>query len=269
MALFKTFRGNRADLPNVAKVDGYAYFCIDDGTFWIDYKDSSNVVQRKQINKEDWTADITAAVEAIQKEFAQHTHTYTPTGSVSQPTFTGTAHKHSASFTGTEQTVSVDYTPAGTVSKPNVTVTPSTTTVNSITAVGTLPSASLNKGTLPTSTFSAGTLPTMSSEYTAETQTLALNFNAGTLPSHSFNQGTLPSLDFNAGTLPTKGANTTVMTGATAALASTPTFTGTKTSIGHTFTPTGSVSIENTTAGGTVSKPTFTGNQGTTSVMTN
>lgn len=144
---------------------------------------------------------------------------YTPEGSVSQPTFTGTAHKHTATFTGAEETASVDYTPAGSVSKPNITVTPTTTTVNSITNVGSLPS--------------------FTNSYNSTTKTLTFGWSAGTLP--------------------TKGSNTTVMTGASASLASTPTFTGTKATIEHTFTPSGTVALENTTATGTVSKPTFTG----------
>lgn len=52
MALFKSLRGKRENLPST-KTDGYAYFCTDDGTFWIDYKDDSDVVQRKQINAKD------------------------------------------------------------------------------------------------------------------------------------------------------------------------------------------------------------------------
>jgi len=48
MALFKPFRGARADLP-AEKHDGYAYFCTDDGTFHIDYIDENGVLQRKQV----------------------------------------------------------------------------------------------------------------------------------------------------------------------------------------------------------------------------
>lgn len=51
MALFKILRGKRENLPE-KKTDGYAYFCIDDGTFWIDYLDN-NTVQRKQINAKE------------------------------------------------------------------------------------------------------------------------------------------------------------------------------------------------------------------------
>ncbi len=53
MALFKPFKGNRSNLDNVTKVDGYAYFCIDDGSFHIDYVDSDGVVKRKQISAKD------------------------------------------------------------------------------------------------------------------------------------------------------------------------------------------------------------------------
>lgn len=52
MALFKSLRGKRKNLPS-AKTDGYAYFCTDDGTFWIDYKDENSVVQRKQLNAKE------------------------------------------------------------------------------------------------------------------------------------------------------------------------------------------------------------------------
>ena len=58
MALFKVFRGQRKDLDNVTKIDGHAYFCTDDGTFWVDYLATSGTVVRVQINKEDWNKDI-------------------------------------------------------------------------------------------------------------------------------------------------------------------------------------------------------------------
>lgn len=49
MALFKVNRGPKANLPST-KTDGYAYFCTDDGSFWIDYKDGNGILQRKQID---------------------------------------------------------------------------------------------------------------------------------------------------------------------------------------------------------------------------
>ena len=53
MALFKPFRGNRTQLDAKPLHDGYGYFCIDDGTFHIDYIDKNGVLSRKQINAKD------------------------------------------------------------------------------------------------------------------------------------------------------------------------------------------------------------------------
>lgn len=52
MALFKPLLGKRENLP-AALTSGYAYFCTDDGSFWIDYMDSDRVVKRKQINAQE------------------------------------------------------------------------------------------------------------------------------------------------------------------------------------------------------------------------
>lgn len=49
MALFKPFRGNRATLDAQSLHDGYAYFCIDDGSFHIDYINVDGDLQRKQL----------------------------------------------------------------------------------------------------------------------------------------------------------------------------------------------------------------------------
>lgn len=92
------------------------------------------------------------------------TATYTPGGTVSQPTFNGTS-----------VTITTKGTPSGTVSTPTITVTPSTTTVNSITNVGTLPTC---------------TLPVFTANVTNEN--LALDWTSG-----SFSQGTLPTKGAN------------------------------------------------------------------------
>ena len=52
MALFKPLLGKRARLPETL-TSGWAYFCTDDGSFWIDYTDSDGVVKRKQINAQE------------------------------------------------------------------------------------------------------------------------------------------------------------------------------------------------------------------------
>lgn len=177
--------------------------------------------------------------------------TYTPTGTISQPTFTGS----SSTFTGTitphgsidltttNKTAEVSkaasgtatYTPEGTVAAPTISVKTagSTTTVNSITEVGTLP-----------------TLTT-----TVANETLTIGFDQGTLP--------------------TKGANQTVKTGDAAYQATAPAFTGTGARLvtGNIAVPTNAsftgteenISISGTPSG-TVSRPTFTGTQATITV---
>lgn len=188
------------------------------------------------------TSNKTATVSKA----ASGTATYTPEGSVSKPTFTGSA-----------TSVSVTGTPTGSVSKPSITVTPTTETVNSITAVGTLPS--------------------WSATVANENLTIA----------------------WAAGTLPTKGANQSVMTAASAALASAPAFTGNEVTFTGSCTPegdvsqpsftgtgarlvTGNIAVPSTyeasfsgtqgsvsvtgTPEGTVSKPTFSGTQATIQV---
>lgn len=114
---------------------------------------------------------------------------YTPSGTISQPTFSGST----MTSTGT-------YTPAGTVSKPSIIITPATGTVASIDDVGTLPS------------FTA----------TVANENLTLGFNPGSLP--------------------TKGADQYVLTGAIAELDSAPIFTGSEATIISEGTPEGSVS---------------------------
>ena len=157
---------------------------------------------------------------------------YTPAGTVSKPTFTGAQGNVTVTgtptFTGTQATIRPTVTAAGTVSKPNVDVTKSTTTVNSITHVG--------------------SLPVLATQVQDETLTIT----------------------FGQGSLPTKGNDTTVMTNATAALASAPTFTGTQVQGSATYTPTGTIGAVTSTGtftpSGEVSTPAFTGTQATVSV---
>lgn len=155
---------------------------------------------------------------------------FTPAGSVSQPTFTGTEGSISASFTPagnvtiSKGTGTANYTPQGTVSTPTITVTPATDTINPIDSVGTLPA------------FTA----------TVENETLTLGWDAGTLP--------------------TKGANKTVVTGITSATSSQPTFTGTGAELKGTFSGTAGTATGTFTPAGTVSQPTFTGTAGTVEV---
>lgn len=52
MALFKPLLGKRENLP-ATLTSGYAYFCTDDGSFWIDYTDSDKTIKRKQLNAQE------------------------------------------------------------------------------------------------------------------------------------------------------------------------------------------------------------------------
>lgn len=176
---------------------------------------------------------------------------YTPVGNVSQPTFSGSSMTSTGKFTpegsinfsntNTTATVSAaasgvaTYTPAGSVEAPTISVKTagSTTTVNSITEVGTLPDL----------------------EVTVANETLALAWSAGTLPTKGANitvktgdavyEASAPAFTGTGARLITD--NISVPTSAT--------FTGTEGDLSVSGTPTG-----------TVSQPTFTGTQSTVTV---
>lgn len=175
--------------------------------------------------------------------------TYTPAGTVSQPTFTGTkatlAIKTTAkgkvnSITwsphmflegGPEAPFDSYYTPEGKITAPTITVTPNTTSIKPFGSAGTLPSC---------------TLPSMTA--TVENETLTLGWSAGS---------------FNAGTLPTAGMAITVATGIKTATSTAPTFDGTAVDFSATFTGEEQTTNVDYTPTGTVSKPTFTGTKAT------
>ena len=172
---------------------------------------------------------------------------FTPAGTVSQPSFTGDTMNSTGSFTpagsvklansnktaavSAAESGAVTYTPDGTVAAPTISVKTAgtTTTVNSITAVGTLPT------------------------YTVSGEVLTLT----------------------QGTLPTKGKNQTVKTGDAAYQATAPEFTGTGVRLvtGNISVPSsasfsgtaGAVSVSGTPSG-TVSQPNFTGTTGSVTV---
>lgn len=62
MALFKPMMGNSSALDSQTKQAGYAWFCVDDGSFHIDYVDANGNLQRKQINDL-----IISRLEALEK----------------------------------------------------------------------------------------------------------------------------------------------------------------------------------------------------------
>ena len=165
---------------------------------------------------------------------------YTPAGTVSQPTFTGTKATISSSFTPagsvaiSKGTGTANYTPEGTVSKPTVTVEMNTASVKPFGSAGTLPSC---------------TLPSMGATVSGET--LALTWTAGS---------------FSAGTLPSAGTEVTVATGVKSATASQPTFAGKGAELKAAFTGTAGTASAEYTPAGTIDKPTFTGSGATITV---
>lgn len=167
----------------------------------------------------NWSQTFTGTEGNISADF-------TPAGTVSKPTFTGTEGNVSASFTPagnvtiSKGTGTANYTPQGTVSTPTITVTPNTATVNSITAVGSLPELTM----------------------TVANETLTFGWDAGSLP--------------------TKGSNQTVVTGIQSATSSQPSFTGTGAELKATFSGTAGTATGKFTPAGSVSQPTFTGTEG-------
>ena len=152
---------------------------------------------------------------------------YTPAGTVTQPTFSGSEMTATGSFTpaGTIATGSgtANYTPSGSCSGGAVALT--TDTVKEVDSVGTLPSV-----TMPSFSVSNEVLTITNGSYTA-------------------------------GTLPTT-ANKTVATGVSSFTQ--PTFTGTGVDLEFTGTA-GTVTATGTPAG-TVTQPTFSGTQATITV---
>ena len=187
------------------------------------------------------TGDISA--QTFTGDEMTSSGSFTPAGDVSQPTFTGDAMTSTGKFTpagnitmGVDATGTANYTPSGNVSAPTISVATAgaTATVNSITDVGTLPSA---------------TMPTLATSVSNENLTIAWTDGS-----------------FDAGTLPTKGADQTVKTGDAAYSASAPTFSGDGVALKGTFAGTeGNINVSGTPEG-TVSKPTFEGSAGTVSV---
>ena len=204
---------------------------------------------------------------------------FTPAGTVSQPTFTGS--QSTVAITATDST-SGNYQPKGTVSKPTFTggtvnstgtFTPEGTVSVSATAT-TNQTATVSKASSGTATYTpegSVAAPTISVKTAGATTTVNSITAVGTLPAWGATvSGETLAISWDSGTLPTKGSNTTVKTGDAAYQASAPAFTGTgarlvtgnipvPSTFSGTFTGTeGDVSVSGT-ASGEVSQPTFTG----------
>ncbi len=193
---------------------------------------------------------------------------YTPKGTVSKPTFTGTEGTFTGAFTPagsvsvstnatTNKTATVSpassgtatYTPAGTCTGTAVTV--NTTTVNSITNVGTLPTFTVANEVL---TITAGTLPTKGGNTTVATGIKAVTQPTFTGTGVRLVTGNIPVPNtYTASFTGTEGSVS--VSGTPSGSVSQPTFTGTKVQLAGS-----------TTASGSVSQPTFSGTEETITV---
>lgn len=199
---------------------------------------------------------------------------YTPAGTVSQPTFTGSSSN--VTITASDNS-SGNYQPKGTVSQPtfsgsSMTSTGEFTPAGSISFTNSNKTATVSKASSGTATYTpegSVSAPTISVATAGATTTVNSITNVGSLPSFGTSvTNEVLEFTFNAGTLPTKGSNITVKTGDASYTATAPTFTGTGARLvtgnisvpsSATFTGTeGAVSVTGTPSG-TVSQPTFTG----------
>lgn len=217
---------------------------------------------------------------------------FTPAGTVSQPSFTGTSMTSTGNvtaagtitqptFTGEAGSISVsgtpagsigvgdgtaNYTPTGSVSAPTITVTPTSATKYVATS-------STAGGSATAGTAASCTLPVLST--TVSDEKLTLNWTDGSFTANTPTAVTMPTFE-----------SATVVSGIESASATAPSFSGTGVQLtfsGNTltstgsFTPEGSVStpsfngtsVEVSVTGtpeGTVSQPSFTGTAGTVTV---
>ena len=177
--------------------------------------------------------------------------TYTPAGSVEVTlNHTSTAMESAGKFTPAGS-VSGNVTAAGTVaiarddangiqvsgsvSAPTITVTPSTTEVQHIDSLGTLPSYTAAQYTAPSVAESKAKFASegMVASVNGEELVLTVATKADALTATGFKAGSYTPAEFNAGTLPSLGAAQTVVTGITSATSTAPVFTGDK--FGATF----------------------------------
>lgn len=286
-------------------------FTGDSMTSTGNFKPSGTVTISKGTGTVNYTPEGTVSQPTFSGNETTSTGKFIPSGSVSltntatTPTLsksTGTSSDYTIKevssvtvnasrttpiITVEEGTSTNGYQVKGTISTPTITVTPDTTTVNSITAVGTLPTFTAtvqnenltfgwDAGTLPTKggnttvatgiqsatstqpTFTGGYVKATSSEITVPTGTTDITNSYVKLTNGSINVPTSASF--------TGTEDDVSVTGTPSGTVSKPTFTGTGAELKGEFSGTqGSVSVTGTPSG-TVSKPTFTGTEGTVTV---
>lgn len=202
--------------------------------------------------KDNATGNYTPEGSVSQPTFSgsamTSTGTFTPDGTVSKPTFTGTEGNVNVSGTPAGSisvgTGSANYTPAGSVAAPTITVTPSTATKYVATSA-------TGGGSVTAGQAASCTLPTLQTSVSDET--LVLSWTAGSFTANTPTTVTLPSF-----------SSQTIVSGISSATASEPAFTGT--GVNLKFTGTTMSSSGKFTPAGSVSQPTFSGEEGSLSV---
>lgn len=217
---------------------------IFDGTYWDEFGDLSALGTLAYKNSA--TGSITPAGSVSQPSFTgtatESTGTYKPKGNITISTGSGTANYTPAgsvsqpTFTGTSGSVSVSGTPSGSVA-----ISTGSGTAN-YTPAGNCTGANVTLNTTDVySITDVGSLPTCTlPEYTVQNEVLSISGGS-----------------FNAGSLPTKSSKQTVATGVKNVTQ--PTFTGTGVELKGAFTGNSLTSTGNFTPSGTVSQPSFTG----------
>ena len=254
---------------------------VFDGTMWHEFGDMSGLGELAQKDEASgrYTPQGTVSTPTFTGEQAlisvtgqttgtveisvgEGTANYTPEGTVSKPVFTGSPMTSTGTFTPSgDVTVSNNtngnYQPTGTVSTPSITVKTegSTTTVNSITSVGTLPTLSTTvENENLTISFSQGTLPVKGDDVTVKT-------------SDAEYEASQPSFTGGKVQIGFSGSSGNIsVTGTTTGSVSQPIFTGTATELKAEFTGDSVTSTGNYTPVGSVSQPIFSGTEATITV---
>ena len=173
---------------------------------------------------------------------------FTPSGSVSTPSFTGSSGSVSVSGTPAGSisvgTGTANYTPGGTIGTPEISVTLTTDTKYVATS-------SSGGGSVTAGSAASCTLPTLTTSVANET--LTISWAAGSFTANTPTEVTLPNF-----------SSATLATGVQSASSSTPSFTGAGVEL--VFTGESTTSTGSFTPSGSVSTPSFTGTAGTVTV---
>ena len=213
-------------------------------------------------------SDISYTPAGNISQASSGTATYTPAGTVSAPTFTGTAGNVSVSGTpnGSVAVTTADassgenYTPKGTISAPTFTgsATTSTGTYKPKGSISVTPTVTLNTTTVNSIT-EVGTLPSLTMTVD-DNETLTWTWSAGTLPTKGGNTTVATTVKSATATGSFTGTEETIsVSGTPSGSVTAPTFTGQKTKITATFTGSASSATGSFTPAGSVSQPSFTG----------